>query len=90
MYTSTIKMARSMGPPPPGRWQGDDLPSSSRSPAGPTTTSAASVDEASNAWKYVKGVTDGGKGVDLYDLLSHSVRDTQYSLQYPGVSNQRH
>lgn len=23
--------------------------------------------------------------MDLYDLLSHSVRDTQYSLQYPGV-----
>lgn len=34
----------------------------------------------------MKSVTDGGKGVDLYDLLSHSVRDTQYSLQYPGVS----
>ena len=40
---------------------------------------ATSIDEVSNAWKNVKGVTDGGKGVDLYDLLSHSVRDTQYS-----------
>lgn len=82
--TQSISMARSMGPPP-DRWQGD-LPSSSRSPAGiGPATSAASVDDAANAWKYVKGVTDGGKGVDLYDLLSHSVRDTQYSLQYPGV-----
>ena len=45
-----------------------------------------SIDEVSNAWKNVKSVTDGGKGIDLYDLLSHSVRDTQYSLQFPGVS----
>ncbi|CAL8471349.1 g10891 [Coccomyxa elongata] len=77
-------MARSTGPPPPGRWQGDEIPASNRSHAGPSTSSAASVDEVGNAWKYVKSVTDGGKGVDLYDLLSHSVRDTQYSLQYPG------
>ena len=25
--------------------------------------------------------------MDVYDLLSQSVRDTQYSLQHPGVSS---
>lgn len=46
------------------------------------------VGEVSNAWKNVKCITDGGEGVDLYDLLSYSSKDTQYSLQHPGVGHQ--
>lgn len=69
--------------PPPDRWQGDVTPAPR---PGAEDKLATSVEEVSNAWKNVKNVADGGKGTDLYDLLSHSVRDTQYSLQYPGVS----
>lgn len=73
--------------PPPSRWQLDS-PTGGRGLAKSEALAlAGNVEEVSNAWKNVKSITDGGKGVDLYDLLSHSVRDTQYSLQHPGVTN---
>ncbi len=73
--------------PPPSQWQLDS-PTPGRALAKSDALAlAGKVDEVSNAWKNVKGITDGGKGVDLYDLLSQSVRDTQYSLQHPGVSH---
>jgi hypothetical protein len=76
-----ITMAGRLGPPP-AMWQGDVVASPRSVVGGGAPTS---IEEVSNAWKNVKSVTEGGKGIDLYDLLSHSVRDTQYSLQYPGV-----
>lgn len=83
-------MMLGMGPPP-SQWQ-LDTPTPGRDIARNEASAikmAGNVEEVSNAWKNVKGITDGGKGVDLYDLLSHSVRDTQYSLQHPGVGHHR-
>ena len=72
--------------PPPSQWQ-LDTPVSGRALAkNDALALAGDVEEVSNAWKNVKSITDGGKGVDLYDLLSYSSRDTQYSLQHQGVS----
>ncbi len=73
--------------PPPSRWQLDKPVAGQGLAKSEALALAGNVDAVSNAWKNVKGITDGGKGVDLYDLLSHSVRDTQYSLQHPGVSS---
>lgn len=74
--------------PPPSQWQLDSpTPGRALAKSGALAL-AGKVEDVSNAWKNVKGITDGGKGVDLYDLLSQSVRDTQYSLQHPGVSHQ--
>lgn len=72
---------------PPSQWQ-LDTPVSGRALAkNDALALAGNVNEVSNAWKNVKSITDGGKGVDLYDLLSYSSRDTQYSLQHPGVGH---
>ena len=48
---------------------------------------AADVEEVSGAWKHVRNVVrEDAKSAELYDLLSHSVRETQYSFQPQGVS----
>jgi len=44
------------------------------------------VIDAHDAWKHCKDVSrDDARRPDLYDLLSHSVRETQYSFPPPGV-----
>jgi hypothetical protein len=44
------------------------------------------VVDAHDAWKHCKDVSrDDARRPDLYDLLSHSVRETQYSFPPPGV-----
>ena len=73
--------------PPPSQWQLDSPTPGRASAKSDALALAGKVEDVSNAWKNVKGITDGGKGVDLYDLLSQSVRDTQYSFQHPGVSH---
>jgi hypothetical protein len=52
-----------------------------------TTSAGADVDSVSAAWKHLKNVgRDDARPSDLYDLLTHSVRETQYSFQPQGVS----
>ena len=86
LLDASVTVMSGLGPPP-SQWQLDS-PTPGRALAKSDALAlAGKVDEVSNAWKNVKGITDGGKGVDLYDLLSQSVRDTQYSLQHPGVSH---
>ena len=49
---------------------------------------AADLKQVATAWKHIRTVAskDDGRTPDLYDLLSHSVRETQYSFQPQGVS----
>ena len=80
-----------MAAPPPGSWQADTLLAYSRTAPAygrlGTDTDKADVDSASAAWKHLKSVVrEDGKGVDLYDLLISSQRETQYSFHPPGVS----
>ena len=52
----------------------------------PTKQRKADADTASAAWKHLKSVVrDDGKGIDLFDLLISSQRETQYSFYPPGV-----
>ena len=74
------------------RWQADQV-DSLRAPRLSNTASGRSAlthsmtaEDSSAAWKHVKIVVkDDGKPVDLHTLLTHSVRETQYSLQPAGV-----
>ncbi len=82
-----------MAAPPPGSWQADTLLAYSRNAPAygrlgtDDTADKADVDSASAAWKHLKSVVrEDGKGVDLYDLLISSQRETQYSFHPPGVS----
>jgi len=78
--------AAGVGPPPPpgGTWPlMHDGPRSFAAGAEPTRGDAQ---DASSAWKHCKNVSrDDNRTPDLYDLLSHSVRDAQYSFQPHGV-----
>lgn len=71
---------------PPLQWA---LDIASRHPEAPSAPSASGVTPAvaHDAWKHLKNVVRDGdaKSADLYDLLSHSVRETQYSFQPQGV-----
>ena len=72
--------------PPPSAWapealRGPALPAGAPGPAG------AGPDAIAGAWKHVRNVVSAdARPSDLYDLLSHSVRETQYSFQPQGVS----
>lgn len=73
-----------MALPPPTAWAADAarpaLP-----PAPPAQ--AASLEQLGQSWKHVRNVVSAdSRPADLYDLLSHSVRETQYSFQPQGVS----
>ena len=47
----------------------------------------ADVEQVATAWKHCKNVArDEGRTPDLFDLLSHSVRESQYSFPPQGVS----
>jgi hypothetical protein len=70
-------------PPPTSSW----ALNASRPTASGGETAAGDVQEAAAAWKHCKNVArDDGRTPDLYDLLSHSVRETQYSFPPQGVS----
>jgi hypothetical protein len=78
-------------PPPPAAsaWSPLVAPAGAPPPPAPTAADAAApdLDAVSSAWKHVRGVSrEEGRTPDLYDLLSHSQRDSQYSFQPPGVS----
>ena len=82
-----------MSAAPPGTWQADTVLAYSRTPPAygriaSEDAEKADVDTASAAWKHLKSVVrDDGKGVDLFDLLISSQRETQYSFYPPGVSD---
>lgn len=79
--------------PPPTLWAADRpaaVPASpsqpSGAPAGPAPP-PASADDAERAWRHARRA--GGRddrAPDLYDALVHAARETQYTLQPPGVS----
>lgn len=79
----------SLGGAPPGVWALDVGPrphQQSPSAPAPRAPEAADVEQVSGAWKHVKTVVrEDAKSAELYDLLSHSVRETQYSFQPQGV-----
>lgn len=72
--------------PPPAAWA-DVGPARQPSPARPLPSAAATPDQLAQAYKHVRSVVQSeGRTPDLYDLLSHSVRETQYSFSPQGVS----
>ena len=77
--------AGGMGAPPmPAAW----MDVQQRGSAGASNGEAprGGIHEASSAWKHCKNVArDDGRTPDLYDLLSHSVRESQYSFPPQGV-----
>lgn len=69
--------------PPPWRWQADDMQPAVPSPA---PTAKTGVESVAAAWKDVTNVVrDDWRPVPLIDLLTNSVRETQYSFQHAGV-----
>lgn len=75
-----------MAAAPPSQWA--DLgslprPANQMAPA----TDIGDLEQVSGAWKHVRNVVaHDARTPDLYELLSHSVRETQYSFQPSGVS----
>ncbi|KAL6782830.1 NUP155 [Auxenochlorella protothecoides x Auxenochlorella symbiontica] len=75
--------------PPPVAWASDGLPDGSPGPsqryASTSADEAGDVGAVASAWKHVKAVSsrDEGRSSDLWDLLSHSLRETQYSPAPP-------
>lgn len=71
-------------PAPPGMWNlvdGNVMTSKTSSETAP-----GEAHDASMAWKHCRNVArDEGRSSDLYDLLSHSVREAQYSFPPQGV-----
>ena len=72
-------------PPPPAAWMAMD--SQQRGSAATNNdANRGDIQDASSAWKHCKNVArDDGRTPDLYDLLSHSVRESQYSFPPQGV-----
>ena len=82
VFKSLIGMQNGGLPPPPGSWSSDVRPS----PQG-DAAARADVEQVATAWKHCKSVArDEGRTPDLFDLLSHSVREAQYSFPPQGVS----
>lgn len=74
-------------PPMPRAW----MDFQQRGPAAASNSEAprGDIHEASSAWKHCKNVArDDGRTPDLYDLLSHSVRESQYSFPPQGWPTQ--
>ncbi|KAI3427442.1 hypothetical protein D9Q98_010357 [Chlorella vulgaris] len=72
---------------PPSAWSADGLGTAGPSPLrAPTPSpSASGPNQLAGAWKHVRNVVSAdSRPADLYDLLSHSVRETQYSFQPQG------
>ena len=84
------------GAPPPTRWAADHAPptAGAADPVPNTHCSPpASADDAERAGRHARRAGDaggaGGGGGDLYDALVHAGRETQYTLQPPGVREWR-
>lgn len=74
------------GAPPPSAWA-DVGPARPSLPPALPSAAAAGPEAISASWKHVRNVVSAdARPADLYDLLSHSVRETQYSFQPQGVS----
>ncbi|PSC67210.1 nuclear pore complex NUP155 [Micractinium conductrix] len=74
-------------PAPPTAWADVGGPGGRPSPARgpPPAPAAAGPEQLGAAWKHVRNVVAAdSRPADLYDLLSHSVRETQYSFQPTG------
>ncbi|KAL4425159.1 hypothetical protein ABPG77_008264 [Micractinium sp. CCAP 211/92] len=70
--------------PPPAAWA-DVGPVQQPSPTRRPASVAATPDQLAQAYKHVRSVVQSeGRTPDLYDLLSHSVRETQYSFSPQG------
>ncbi len=71
--------------PPPPSWTSLAMDVASPSAVAPREA-ITDIEQVSTAWKHIKTVCrEDAKSADLYDLLSHSVRETQYSFQPQGV-----
>ena len=75
------------GGAPPTAWADTGPLRSGPSPSqAPPPALAAGPEQLATAWKHVRNVVSAdSRPADLYDLLSHSVRETQYSFQPQGV-----
>lgn len=76
-------------PPPPSVWGlYGGLPSTSVQSKPAPPPGAADVELVASAWKHIRSLSSAndGRTPDFYDLLTHSVRETQYSFQPQGVS----
>lgn len=81
--------------PPPEAWAADGLHGSGRHLVTAQSTVAGndssilgsgSFDVANDAWKHCKDVSrDDARLPDVYELLSHSVGETQYAFPPKGV-----
>ncbi|PRW05942.1 nuclear pore complex Nup155 isoform B [Chlorella sorokiniana] len=68
---------------PPSAWQ--DLGPRQAAPSAAPAAAAAAPAELANSWKHIRNVVStDSRQADLYDLLSHSVRETQYSFTPAG------
>ena len=90
-HTHPIKigLGMSLAAPPPPVWALDVARQSSPAASAPVprATGKTDIEQVSSAWKHVRNVIrEDAKPADLFDLLSHSVRETQYSFQPQGVS----
>lgn len=75
-----------MALPPPVAWA-DLGPGRPAAPARGTGAGATTPEQLTQAWKHLRSITaDSRSPADLYDLLSHSVRESSYSFQPQGVS----
>lgn len=75
------------GAAPPSAWAPLGPGSGALPPGGLPPAAGAGPEAISAAWKHVRNVVSAdARPSDLYDLLSHSVRETQYSFQPQGVS----
>jgi hypothetical protein len=73
-------------PPMPAAWM-ENVQQRGSAAASNGAATRGDIHEASSAWKHCKNVArDDGRTPDLYDLLSHSVRESQYSFPPQGVS----
>ena len=71
-------------PPPPSAWMNATGERGLAAAGG--DAARGDIQDASSAWKHCKNVArDDGRTPDLYDLLSHSVRESQYSFPPQGV-----
>jgi hypothetical protein len=86
-------MTAGFGAPPSG-WQsslglgglGRPQTITSIQPSGSLPVALTDLESVTSAWRHIRTVVkDDGKGIDLWDLLAGTVRETQYSFQ-PGVS----
>ena len=73
---------------PPAAWADLGAPSRPSPQALARAAGAGDVERVATSWKHVRNVVaHDARTPDLFELLSHSVRETQYSFQPQGVSN---